>query len=111
MNSKKETQDQFDDSQAEILEGVDAIGTIIEEDLNYLRQRLGDMQESIGQIQKELAGLRLDQKVYENNQNDMLETLRFLVDKLNHIEIKITSGLESLSSGGKPDNLMASEDD
>lgn len=111
MNSKKEPQDQFDDSQAEILEGVDAIGTIIEEDLNYLRQRLGEIQESIGQIQNELAGLRLDQKVYENNQNEMLETLKFLTDKLNHIEIKMISGLESLSGGGGSENIMASEDD
>jgi hypothetical protein len=110
MNSKKEPQDQFDDSQAEILEGVDAIGTIIEEDLNYLRQRLGEIQESIVQTQKELAGLRLDQKVFENNQNEIMETLKFLTDKLNHIEIKIISGLESLTAGGS-ENFMASEDD
>jgi tRNA A37 threonylcarbamoyladenosine dehydratase len=80
-------------SEQDILEGVDAIGTIIEEDLNYIKKRFAELQESFTAVNSELASMRLDQKVQENNQVEILETLKFLVDKLDHLEVKMSANL------------------
>ncbi|HEQ99872.1 MAG TPA: hypothetical protein ENO22_11095 [candidate division Zixibacteria bacterium] len=83
-----------DDPQQEILEGIDAVGTIVEEDLDYLRKRLSEIQEEISKIHDDIRAIKVDQKGLENNQLDILETLKFLTDKLDRIEIRIAEGLE-----------------
>jgi len=110
MHYKKAKQ-QESESQQEILEGIDAIGTIVEEDLGHLRQQLDELQETTGQILKSINDLELSQKLIEDNQNDIMETLKFLTDKLNHLEIKLTSGLEDLTGVGQMESYVSSEDD
>ncbi len=78
----------------EILEGVDAVGTIVEEDLGYLRTRLSEIQEEISKMHDEIKSIRLDQKAAENDQQEMLETLKFIIEKLNRIEGKVVEGME-----------------
>lgn len=92
MASKKEPSKET--GLQEILEGVDAVGTIVEEDLQYLRKRLSELQEEISKISDDIKGLKLDQKAAENNQQEILETLKFIIDKLNRIEGKVVEGLE-----------------
>ncbi|NIP43310.1 MAG: hypothetical protein GWO41_05320 [candidate division Zixibacteria bacterium] len=82
------------DAQQEILEGIDAVGTIVEEDLGYLRKRLSEIQEEISKIRDDIGVIKVDQKGLENNQLDILETLKFLTDKLDRLEIRIAEGLE-----------------
>ena len=92
MASKKEPSKET--GMQEILEGVDAVGTIVEEDLEYLRKRLSELHEEISKISDDIKGLKLDQKAAENNQQEILETLKFIIDKLNRIEVKVVEGLE-----------------
>jgi hypothetical protein len=82
------------DAQQEILEGIDAVGTIVEEDLGYLRKRLAEIHEEISKIRDDIGVIKVDQKGLENNQLDILETLKFLTDKLDRLEIRIVEGLE-----------------
>ncbi len=92
MHKKKET-GQAEKLQ-EILEGIDATGTIVDEDLGYLRQRLSEIQEEMAKIHDDIRSIKVDQKGIENNQLDILETLKFLTDKLDRIEVRIAEGLE-----------------
>jgi phage shock protein A len=78
----------------DILEGVDAVGTIVEEDLNYLRKRLSEMQEEISKMHDEIKSVRLEQRAAENDQREMLETLKFMIEKLNRIEGKVIEGMD-----------------
>lgn len=105
MASKKEPSKET--GLQEIVEGIDAVGTIVEEDLNYLRKRLSEMQEEISKISDDIKGLKLDQKAAENNQQEMLETLKFIIDKLNRIEVKVVEGLDKseLSESFDSDDL------
>lgn len=83
------------DRQQEILEGVDAVGTILEEDLGYLRKRLSEIQEDISKIHEEIRGIKLDHHSIESNQQEMMETLKFLTDKLDRIEVRVAENLGS----------------
>jgi len=105
--SSKKDQAEFPDLRQlkEILDGVDAVGTIVDEDLGYLRQRLSELQESTSRIHDDLAAIKLDQKVLENNQNEIMETLKMLTEKMDRLEIRIAE------SGQEPDKLSEMVDD
>jgi predicted nucleic acid-binding Zn-ribbon protein len=87
--------DKKTDVQREILDGVDAVGTIVEEDLGYVRKRMSELQKSLEDIKDEMVSLKTEHRILENNQQDIIETLKYLVDKLNHIEIRVTGNAES----------------
>lgn len=87
--------DKKTDVQQEILDGVDAVGTIVEEDLGYVRKRMSELQKSLEDIKDELGALKTEHRILENNQQDMIESLKYLVDKLNHLEIRITGDVET----------------
>ena len=83
-----------DKAQKEILDGVDAIGTIVDEDLGKLDSRMDEMTKSLDRIHSALSQLKIDQKSMENNQTDIMDTLRNMSDKLNKIEVRIAEGFQ-----------------
>ncbi len=106
MSKKKETENPEVRQLKEILDGVDAVGTIVEEDLGYLRQRLSELQEAMGKIHDDLAAIKLDQKVLENNQGEVLETLRMLSEKLDRLEVRV---VENGQKSGKINDYVDEE--
>ena len=83
-----------DRAQKEILDGVDAIGTIVDEDLGRLDSRMDQMTKSLDRIHAALSQLKIDQKSLENNQTDIMDTLKNMSDKLNMIEVRIAEGFQ-----------------
>jgi len=83
-----------DAAQKEILDGVDAIGTIVDEDLGKMNSRMEEMTESLNRIHNTLSQFKFDQNNLENNQTDIIDTLKNMSDKLNRIEVRIAEGFQ-----------------
>jgi len=83
-----------DMAQKEILDGVDAIGTIVNEDLGAMNSRMEEMTASLNRIHNTLSQFKLDQNNLENNQTDIIDTLKNMSDKLNRIEVRIAEGFQ-----------------
>jgi len=82
------------DSQREILDGVDAIGTIVDEDLRYLRERLAETLEFLGQLKRQLNEIQVEVRAISHNQGEQAESLTLLANKLDHLEIRLIEGLQ-----------------
>jgi len=91
----KDKKDQILDArQRDILEGVDAIGTIVDEDLKKMNDRMDQMTETLNGIHKSLTQMKTDHKVLDDNQTDITDSLKQLSDKLNRIEVKLAEGFQ-----------------
>lgn len=83
-----------DMTQKEILEGVDAVGTIVNEDLSKMNSRMEEMTASLSRIHDTLKQFKFTQNNLENNQTDIIDTLKNMSDKLNRIEVRIAEGFQ-----------------